>query len=82
MTEIGHFEAVNDRFGQAAGRVPQAVPRSARRNATPMRPLLSRQRVMLPQTVDTAAVQFSERLRRPFHGRASCVEERQVSSHD
>jgi diguanylate cyclase (GGDEF)-like protein len=68
MIDIDHFKAVNERFGHAVGdRVLQAVATvclAAKRDADIVARVGGEEfALMLPETTDTAASQFAERLR-------------------
>jgi diguanylate cyclase (GGDEF)-like protein len=79
MMDIDHFKTVNDRFGHAAGdRVLQAVAavcQATKRDADVVARVGGEEfAVMLPETSDTAAVQFAERLRRQLQDHAPMLE--------
>jgi diguanylate cyclase (GGDEF)-like protein len=68
MIDIDHFKAINDRLGHAAGdRVLQnvaALCRTEKRDSDVVARIGGEEfAVMLPETAETAAVQFAERLR-------------------
>ena len=68
MIDIDHFKAINDRLGHAAGdRVLQnvaAICRAEKRDSDVVARVGGEEfAVMLPETTETAAVQFAERLR-------------------
>jgi diguanylate cyclase (GGDEF)-like protein len=68
MIDIDHFKAINDRMGHAAGdRVLQnvaAICRAAKRDSDVVARVGGEEfAILLPETTETAAVQFAERLR-------------------
>jgi diguanylate cyclase (GGDEF)-like protein len=83
MIDIDHFNAVNDRFGHAAGdRVLQnvaAICRAEKRDPDVVARVGGEEfAVMLPETTEAAAAQFAERLRRQVHDSTTTVHEEKV----
>jgi diguanylate cyclase (GGDEF)-like protein len=84
MIDIDHFKAVNDRLGHAAGdRVLQNVAsicRAEKRDSDIIARIGGEEfAVMLPETTETAALQFAERLRNQVRDSAPMIFGEKVS---